>query len=189
MTIFILFPIVGAAIGALTNQIAIKMLFRPYRPIKIGGWTLPMTPGVIPRNRERIAANIAHTFESKLLSGSEIHEFITGERASTAVGGKVDEMASLLGPFANMLESLKPKIVAKILEGIEEMTTEAVEQGGALNIRSKLEAKINAMDIAQLEELLLGFSRRELQHITAFGGILGAVIGLVQATLHVFVLS
>ncbi|MDP7742500.1 MAG: DUF445 family protein, partial [Lentisphaeria bacterium] len=42
---FILFPIVGAIIGALTNQIAIKMLFRPYRPIMIGSLTLPLTPG------------------------------------------------------------------------------------------------------------------------------------------------
>ena len=38
---FLLFPVVGAAIGALTNQIAIKMLFRPYREIRVGGVRLP----------------------------------------------------------------------------------------------------------------------------------------------------
>jgi uncharacterized membrane protein YheB (UPF0754 family) len=186
---FILFPIVGAIIGALTNQIAIKMLFRPYRPIMIGSFSLPLTPGVIPRNREKIAANIAQTFETKLLSSSEIHGFITGAHARRAIEGKVNEMTGLLGPFAGMLDLLKPKIVGKILEGIEDMANEAIEHGGALNIRQQLEEKINAMDIAQLEELILGLSRREFRHITIFGGILGALIGLVQAVLNQVILS
>ena len=40
------------------------------------------------------------------------------------------------------------------------------------------------MDIAHLEELILGFSRRQFRHITFFGGVLGALIGLVQAALN-----
>ena len=34
----LLFPVIGAVIGAVTNQIAIKMLFRPYAPVRILGW-------------------------------------------------------------------------------------------------------------------------------------------------------
>ena len=45
----------GALIGYVTNYIAVKMLFRPYSAVKTGSRTLPFTPGVIPKNKSRIA--------------------------------------------------------------------------------------------------------------------------------------
>lgn len=186
---FLLFPVVGAVIGALTNEIAIKMLFRPYREIRIGGVRLPFTPGVIPSQRGTIAHNIATTFEAQLLGGAEIHQALTGERARTIVDGKVQEILDQFGPMASMVQSMKPMIVQKILEGVEEMAFDLVGEGGELDIAKRLEDKINAMDIAVLEELILGFSREQLRHITFFGGVLGAIIGIVQAVLSTFLLS
>ena len=55
IVIMLLPVLVGAVIGYFTNYIAIKMLFRPRKAIKIGSWTLPFTPGVIPRNQARVA--------------------------------------------------------------------------------------------------------------------------------------
>ena len=182
---FIVMPLVGAFIGALTNDIAIRMLFRPYREVRLWGWRLPFTPGVIPMQRGIIAQNIAETFETYLLSGQEIHQFLTGERARHAVESKVDEMFATLGPFAAFATRLKPTIVAKILAGIEEMATDAIAHQGELDIGERIKAKINAMDIATLEDLVLGFSRKQFRYITFFGGVLGALIGLLQATMNV----
>jgi uncharacterized membrane protein YheB (UPF0754 family) len=181
---FLLFPIIGAIIGAVTNQIAIKMLFRPYRAIRLGSWRLPFTPGLIPSQRGVIASNIADTFEAQLLSGEEIHSALTGERAREVVQGKVSEMLAGLGPMGAMAEPMKPTIVRKVLSGVEEMATEFVAEGGELDVGQRVEARINAMDIAHLEELVLGFSRTQFRHITFFGGVLGALIGLVQALLN-----
>ena len=180
----LLFPVVGAVIGAVTNQIAIKMLFRPYRELRVAGWRLPFTPGVIPSQREVIAHNIASTFEAQLLSSREIHSALTGERAQTLVRAKVDEMILSLGPMAAMAEALKPMIVQKVLAGIEEMATDFIAEGGELDVGRRIEARINDMEIARLEELILGFSRRQFRHITFFGGVLGALIGVVQAALN-----
>lgn len=181
---FVVFPVVGAVIGAFTNEVAIKMLFRPYKPVMIGKFRLPFTPGVIPSQRAEIAKNIAETFESNLLSGSEIHGIITGDRVRDALNVKVDVfMNENLGPMGAMFAGYKPKIVDKILEGIEEVATDSVQQGGDLHIGQKIESKINAMDVEVLEELILGFSRKQFKHITLFGGVLGALIGLVQACL------
>ena len=180
---FVLFPVVGAVIGALTNQIAIKMLFRPYREIRIGGQRLPFTPGVIPSQRAVIAHNIATTFEAQLLSGAEIHAVLTGPRARATVERKVQEMLDQFGPWASMAAPMKPMIVQKVLEGVEDMALDLVGEGSDLDIRQLLEDKINAMDIALLEELILGFSRKQFRHITFFGGVLGALIGLTQALL------
>ena len=184
---FIVFPPVGALIGALTNQIAIKMLFRPYHPWRLGRWRLPLTPGVIPQQRHVIAKNMAETFEANLLSGQEIHQLITGDKVQVALEKKVDEFMQSLGPLAAMAAPMKGQIIQKILEGIEEVATEAIQQGGDLHMAEKIEAKINTMDIEKLEEMVLGFSRKQFRYITFFGGILGALIGFVQAGLSVFV--
>ena len=180
---FVLFPLVGAVIGALTNQIAIKMLFRPHRELRAGGMRLPFTPGVIPAQRRVIANNIASTFEAQLLSGAEIHAVLTGDRARGTVEQKVQELLDQLGPWASMAVPMKPMIVQKVLEGIEELAFDLVGEGGELDVGRLLEDKINAMDIALLEELILGFSRKQFRHITFFGGVLGALIGLAQALL------
>jgi uncharacterized membrane protein YheB (UPF0754 family) len=66
--IYIISPIVGAVIGYLTNWIAIKMLFRPLKKIYIGPIALPFTPGLIPKERQRIARSIADAVGQNLLS-------------------------------------------------------------------------------------------------------------------------
>ena len=182
---FIIFPLIGAVIGAITNELAIKMLFRPYKPIHIGKFKLPFTPGVIPQQRETIAANIAETFEKHLLSGEDIKKAVTSDKARAIVEQKVDDMLAKLGPLAMMAGPLKPRIVDKMIDGITDIAQSEQLQGD-LNIRQKIEDKINAMDIQTLEELILGFSRKQFRHITLFGAILGALIGISQATITLF---
>ncbi|HEX9641027.1 MAG TPA: DUF445 family protein [Candidatus Krumholzibacteria bacterium] len=178
---FAFFPAVGAIIGALTNQIAIKMLFRPYRTLYFLGLRLPFTPGVIPAQRHVIAENIASTFEEQLLSGAEIHAVITGERAHRVVQEKVQGMLAGLGPMAALAAPIRPMIVEKVLGGIEELATDLIQPGGELDVGRSIRDKIDVMDIAHLEQLVLGFSSRQFRHITFFGGVLGFLIGLIQA--------
>ncbi|MBF9299470.1 DUF445 family protein, partial [Staphylococcus schleiferi] len=40
--------ILGAIIGGVTNMIAIKMLFHPFKPYYIFRFRIPFTPGLIP---------------------------------------------------------------------------------------------------------------------------------------------
>jgi uncharacterized membrane protein YheB (UPF0754 family) len=65
-------PVVGGVIGYFTNDLAIKMLFRPYRPIYIAGQKLPFTPGLIPSNQGRLAQRIADTIMGSLLTPEEL---------------------------------------------------------------------------------------------------------------------
>lgn len=182
---FLVFPLVGAVIGLITNDIAIRMLFHPHTAKGVGPWRLPFTPGLIPAQRETIAHNIAETFETKLLSTREIHAFFTGEEVRRKVERKVEEMLRSLGPLAAMVQGFKPMIVEKLLHGLEEMAEEAIEQDGGFDVARRIETRINEMDVAALEELILGFSRKQFRYITLFGGVLGFVIGLLQAILSV----
>ena len=74
-------PVTGGIIGYFTNDLAIKMLFRPYRPLYIGGRKLPFTPGLIPSNQERLAQRIADTIMGSLLTPAELENLARRLRA------------------------------------------------------------------------------------------------------------
>lgn len=63
---------VGAAVGAATNYMAIKMLFRPYKPIYFMKWRLPLTPGLIPKRRDVLAVQLGKTVSEYLLTPATI---------------------------------------------------------------------------------------------------------------------
>jgi uncharacterized membrane protein YheB (UPF0754 family) len=67
-------PIAGAVIGYFTNDIAIKMLFRPYKALYLGKRRLPFTPGLIPRNQERLAKRVSNTIMGSLLTPDELQK-------------------------------------------------------------------------------------------------------------------
>lgn len=67
-------PVVGGVIGYFTNDIAIRMLFRPYRAYYFAGKRVPFTPGLIPRNQERLAKRISDTIMGSLLTPEELQK-------------------------------------------------------------------------------------------------------------------
>lgn len=70
-------PLVGAIIGYITNDIAIKMLFHPRRPIYIGKWKLPFTPGLIPKEKRRVAQSIGNVVSNQLLNSDTLVSVMT----------------------------------------------------------------------------------------------------------------
>ncbi|MDD3306777.1 MAG: DUF445 family protein [Acetobacterium sp.] len=65
---FFIGPIIGGIIGLITNGIAIRMLFRPIKAIKVLGMTLPFTPGLIPKEKSRIAKSLGDVVANNLLN-------------------------------------------------------------------------------------------------------------------------
>lgn len=74
---YVLPPLLGAIIGYLTNALAIRMLFRPFNEIRVLGIRLPFTPGVIPRQRDRLAHSIARMVSSNLLTEEVLSEKVS----------------------------------------------------------------------------------------------------------------
>lgn len=67
--LFFALPIVvGAVIGLFTNWLAIKMLFRPLKEYRVFGMRIPFTPGILPRERARIAQSLGQTVADDLLT-------------------------------------------------------------------------------------------------------------------------
>jgi len=113
--LFVAPPIVGGIIGYFTNDVAIKMLFRPYRALYLGKQRIPFTPGLIPRNQERLARRISDTIMGSLLTPDELQKLarrlLQTERVQSA-------LLWLLKLALEQLESDKEQKTAKIVANI-----------------------------------------------------------------------
>ena len=123
-----IFPVlIGAVIGYFTNYIAIKMLFHPYNEIRIGGHRLPFSPGIIPKNKSRMARAVGSAVSGQLLTADALAESVKesnikekiAEKAAEAVYGSDQTIHDLLlhvdgGEHA--VENAGSKIASLIVE-------------------------------------------------------------------------
>ena len=77
---WILAPLLGCLIGYITNDIAIKMLFHPYKSLYIGKFHIPFTPGLIPQQKERIAKAIGAMVSANLLDSQTLQKTLLSEK-------------------------------------------------------------------------------------------------------------
>lgn len=87
-------PLVGGIIGLVTNGIAIRMLFRPLKPIFIGRFKLPFTPGLIPKERERIAAAIGEIISRELINEDTLKKTLLSDNMRNNISEKIDDLAA-----------------------------------------------------------------------------------------------
>ncbi|MBF2003321.1 MAG: DUF445 domain-containing protein [Synechococcales cyanobacterium M58_A2018_015] len=110
-------PVVGAIIGYFTNDIAIKMLFRPYRPLYVGGRKLPFTPGLIPSNQERLAKRISDAIMGSLLTPDELQNLARKLLQVERLQAAIHWLLTLVLEQIQQTRSDKPiKIVASVLK-------------------------------------------------------------------------
>ncbi|RUT05562.1 UPF0754 membrane protein [Dulcicalothrix desertica PCC 7102] len=95
------------------------MLFRPYRALYIGNKRIPFTPGLIPRNQERLAKNISDTIMGSLLTPQELQNLARRLLQTDRVEG------AILWLLQSALEQIKfdkdqksAKILASILRDL-----------------------------------------------------------------------
>ncbi|WP_171978080.1 MULTISPECIES: DUF445 domain-containing protein [Brasilonema] len=152
-------PIVGGIIGYFTNDIAIKMLFRPYRAIYIGGRKIPFTPGLIPRNQERLAKNVSDTIMGSLLTPQELQKLARRLLQTERIQGAI---LWILRLAIDQLKSDKEQKTAKILSGIlRDLLGESLPRLLKVLARREdfLEAQVNQI----FDQILLDFQLTDEQ--------------------------
>lgn len=88
----ILLPILlGALIGYFTNDLAIRMLFHPRKPVLIGKWQLPFTPGIIPKNQGRIAKSIGDAISTQLFTQTDLVDQLKNSGAKDEIARKITD--------------------------------------------------------------------------------------------------
>lgn len=123
-------PLIGAVIGYFTNYIAVKMLFRPHYPKKIGKCTLPFTPGIIPKRKPALAKAIGKAVGENLLTGEDIVSLFSSEETEGKIVALVSEGISS-APEDLSIESLFKEVVeeekvVRSKEALSDFLTERV---------------------------------------------------------------
>lgn len=97
-------PIIGGIIGLITNGLAIHMLFRPHNEVKIGKFRLPFTPGLIPKEKGRIAGAVGKIVGNELLNGETLTKALCSEDMQNAFYQKYEDITVNLKNETKTLE-------------------------------------------------------------------------------------
>ena len=133
-------PLVGAAIGYCTNYIAVKMLFRPRRAIKVGRWQLPLTPGIIPKRKSQLAHAIGQAVGEKLFTETDVKGALLSEEVKGSVAESV--LGSVAGGSRSLAELLQQEMGAESYVRCKEVV--------AQKLCGKLEHEVRRMELGEV---------------------------------------
>ncbi|OEH92935.1 DUF445 domain-containing protein [Bacillus solimangrovi] len=157
--------IIGAVIGGFTNSLAIKMLFRPYKPIYIGKKRLPFTPGLIPKRREELAVQLGRMVVEHLLTPESIRRKFSDK---AFMMGMVDWAQNEVLRFMRKektikewIESFGVKKVSEKIEGKLELFVEESYERTLGELRSKTISNV-------MPEQLLKKAEGKIPHVTEY---------------------
>ena len=88
---YITAPLLGGIIGYITNDIAIRMLFRPHTAKYLFGIHIPFTPGLIPKEKGRLADAIGGTISENLMSKEVLEKYLLSEEMVGKVRASVED--------------------------------------------------------------------------------------------------
>ncbi|MCK5327169.1 MAG: DUF445 family protein [Candidatus Latescibacteria bacterium] len=194
---FLFIPILSAFIGWLTNRVAIRMLFRPQKPLRILGIKIQ---GLVPARKKEMAQKFGEVIERDFLRSQDIAALLRKMELGTRLTGEIDRMVDerianasislmllrrmplLKRPLEAFVERVKRSVRNALNEHIESAAEEMVRYVQEnVEIREIVRARIEAFETDYLEEVVLRLSRKELKAIEYWGGALGFVVGLVQS--------
>ena len=127
-------PVIGAVIGYFTNYIAVKMLFHPRNPVSVGGHTLLLTPGVIPRRKKELAKAVGRAVEDELFGGQEVKNILLADETCRVV---TEGLYSQMEKFINSDRSLQellcemagPEVYEEKKEVLGNVLTDKITEG------------------------------------------------------------
>lgn len=184
-------PIIGAFIGWITNWLAIKMLFRPRKPIKILFITFQ---GIFPKNKPRIAEKLGTIVQRDLINFTDIKDRLNdadalnnfkeeiASRVENALRQRIEKNAFLDAIVPDQLiQNIHKTIVVEIeknLPNVINTSLDKIEQ--KLDIQTIVKNKVAQFSDEKLEQLLLDITSKEFRFIEVIGAILGFAIGVIQ---------
>ncbi|MBR1865133.1 MAG: DUF445 family protein [Lachnospiraceae bacterium] len=157
-------PLIGSVIGYFTNYIAVKMLFRPINPVKIGNRTLPFTPGMIPKRKSDLAKALGKAVGENLFTREDVKGLLQSEpieqKVVNGIATQIEDIlkqsvAGLITEYAGediyeeKKQMLEDMLCEKITEEILKMDlAKLIIEGGASAVKEKLQGSMLAMFIS-----------------------------------------
>lgn len=152
-------PIAGTVIGYFTNDIAINMLFRPYKAIYIGDRRLPFTPGLIPANQDRLARNISRIIMGSLLTPEEIQKLAQKLLQTERIEAAIRWLLQLA--FAQIQGEQEQKTAGILAAILRDLASESLPR--LIKVWSREDTFLEAQVYQIFDQLLLDFKLTEAQ--------------------------
>lgn len=183
-------PLYGAALGYLTNWVAINMVFRPLNPVHIGPWKLQ---GVFLKRQNEVADKFSQLSTQEMMTiGHIMTEMMTGKRADRTramikrhltpllEGGVVRTAIQLtVGPqgYAELKRTVVEKATQKSLEPLRDPDFNRDRAGVIAKIFS---SRMRSMTPQEFQDLLRPAFQEDEWIIIVLGGIFGFLAGWAQ---------
>lgn len=190
-------PFISAAIGWVTNYIAVKMLFHPREE---RNFVLFKLHGIFPKRKAVLAERLGSVVARELISVPMLLEKVNNEKTQAEIKTIVQEYVDshlidaikgsnpMLAMFAT--DEVIAPIKLKIAEELEKLIPILLEKVGSkmedVNIEALVAEKVNNFSNEKLEEILMSVMKKEFKFIELAGAILGFLIGLIQVLLLEF---
>ncbi|WP_449403828.1 DUF445 family protein [Exiguobacterium artemiae] len=159
--------IIGALIGAITNHLAIRMLFRPLEAKYIGKYRIPFTPGLIPKRRDELAANLGRTVVKHLLTPEGISKRLQQPVVYEAITQMIQQELHKWTRSTKTIREIAERFVT--------------------NPEGKLQHQMEQRIDQELATMAVSIKTARLTEVIGDGGttkIKAAVPGIVEALLH-----
>ena len=141
-------PLIGAAIGYITNAIAITMLFRPHEEKRFLSIRLPMTPGIIPKQRFELSESVGKMVSRELLTEDAVRKQIRSKSFLKSVDLSIKTFLDLV--IETPIAELKSRFIRSRLKikTEDEITKSFLPElmGNFLNSKGFLNVMDNLLD-------------------------------------------
>lgn len=192
---------IGAAIGWITNIIAIRLLFKPYKPLKIPLLKIKFQ-GLIPKRQQDIAKALAAIVSTELITGNDVVLSLAREDMKNRIGNKIEAivkgriMEKLPGLVPHVIQVTMAEFISKtlrqevhaIFENPGHLFKEEDLDDIRLEIERIVEEKVLSFSMQRLEQLVYRVADKELKHIEILGAVLGFIIGVIQGFITILII-
>lgn len=184
-------PVAGLIVGYATNWLALKLIFSPQKPIRIGKFVIQ---GLFIKRQKEVAVEYAKIISIRILTAENVYDNIlygkASDRLSEIVQFHIQKIVDQVGDnYGNVMEVMSKKridvirnivafhfdydfpiIIRKIYDYTEE----------ALDIENTLRDKMSGLAPDEFQSFLRPVFQEDELKLILVGAFLGFVAGLVQ---------
>lgn len=175
---YIITPLLGGVIGYITNDIAIRMLFRPHTAKYVFGIHIPFTPGIIPKEKKRIAEAIGGVISENLMNKEVLEKYLLSEDMVEKIRGAVEEfIATQQKNEETVSRFLEHYLSKEELDSISQSIKQSITKQTSEKLTDpSLGNKVAHIAIDQVAQKLTIDGAQEL--LAGLGGVLGGIGGM-----------
>jgi len=184
-------PAVGMCVGVLTNWVALKIIFEPVRPVKLGCCELQ---GLFLKRQKEVSAEYGRTIAAQVLTSDRIMAAMLAgptsahlyDLLSRHLQEACDSFAGLSGPLlrysaGDRFQRSKGVVCHKILQALPSLLLRiAPYVDDSLDMAHTLQDKLAKLPPEEFEGLLHPVFEEDEWKLVVVGGVLGALIGVTQ---------